>query len=59
MTTIWSSQCNQCGNRLVGEDRDEFFDRGWIEVWKLDDGPPLEFCDQECLVNYFRREEEA
>jgi len=54
VTTSWTSRCDHCGAMLTGEDRQEFYDRGWLDVWKSEDGPPLEFCDQECLVNYFK-----
>jgi hypothetical protein len=57
VTTTWVSQCNQSGARLVGEYRSEFFERGWMEVHKGEDEyEALEFCDQDCLVNYFRGE---
>ena len=56
MTTIYRTTCNQCGAHYVGEDAADKFDEGWIEVWRSEDRA-LDFCDQECLVHYYQRED--
>ncbi len=48
-------RCDECGEKFVYGDTTE--KDGWIEVWTNED-TSLDFCDQQCMIDYFTKEEE-
>jgi len=48
-------RCDECGEKLVYREMPE--KDGWIEVW-TDENTSFDFCDQQCLTDYFTEKED-
>lgn len=50
--------CDECGEKHVSSPG--FEREGWLEIWKVggeDEDTPLDFCCQQCLVDYYQKED--